>query len=197
MQSPAYTFSANPAATLAARDLSPLATIGAVLIGAQALALSSYLSVPMFPVPMTMQTLAVTVIGAAYGWRLGALTVLVWLMEGALGLPVFANGAAGLARFFGPTGGYLLAFPLAAALVGWLAERGWTGERSVLAFVAMLAGNLLCLALGAFWLTAFVGPEQAFMLGVAPFVLGGLVKSALGAALTKAIGPALRRLPGA
>jgi biotin transport system substrate-specific component len=159
----------------------------AVLTGTALLALSSYIEVPMLPVPMTLQTLAVTMIGALYGWRLGALTVMAWLGEAMLGLPVLAGGMGGLPYFLGPTAGYLAAFPLAAALTGWLVERGWNGHHLTKAFAAMLAGNALCLVLGAAWLALAFGPEKAILLGVAPFALGGLVKSALGAALLKAL----------
>lgn len=161
----------------------PAAQIVAVLLGTLLLALSSQVSVPMFPVPMTMQTLAVTLIGAAYGARLGVVTVLAWLAEAAFGLPVLAGGAGGVQHFAGPTGGYLLAFPLAAALCGWLAERGWDGAYPLRAFVSMLLGNALCLALGAAWLAASIGASQAIAAGVLPFVLGALLKSVLGAAL--------------
>ncbi len=113
----------------------------AVLFGTLVLAASSQVSVPMVPVPMTMQTLAVTLVGALYGWRLGGLTILVWLAQGALGLPVFAGGSGGFVRFFGPTAGYLLAFPIAGALTGWLVERGWNGSKLLLACAAMLIGN--------------------------------------------------------
>lgn len=156
--------------------------VGAVVVGSVLLALSSHIKVPMLPVPMTMQTFAVTLVGALYGWRLGAITILAWLLQGAMGLPVLAGGAAGPAYFVGPTAGYLLAFPFAGALTGWLAERGWNGGRFVLAFVAMLLGNVLCLAFGAGWLSVTVGVEKAIAVGVLPFVLGAIVKSALAAA---------------
>lgn len=160
--------------------------IAAVLAGTLVLALSSYVEVPMIPVPITLQTLAVTLIGALYGWRLGAVTIAAWLVEGALGLPVLAGGAAGAAHFVGPTGGYLFAFPIVGALVGWLAERGWNGNRVGLAFLSLLAGNALCLVLGAAWLAASIGVESAVVYGVTPFIVGGVLKSALGAALLKA-----------
>jgi biotin transport system substrate-specific component len=163
------------------RDRSRAWRVGAVVIGALILAAASRIEVPMVPVPMTMQTFAVTLIGALYGWRLGAATVAAWLAQGALGLPVFAGGAAGFAHFFGPTGGYLLAFPVAAALTGFLAERGWNGSRPLRAFLAMLAGNAACLALGGAWLAMMIGWGPAFAAGVAPFLLGGALKSALGA----------------
>ncbi|MBZ9894824.1 MULTISPECIES: biotin transporter BioY [unclassified Mesorhizobium] len=160
---------------------------GAVVLGTLFLALSSYIEVPMVPVPVTMQTFAVTLVGALYGWRLGAITIAAWLAEGAVGFPVLAGGAAGVQHFIGPTGGYLFAFPVVGALVGWLAERGWNGGRVVLAFAAMLLGNLLCLALGTAWLAVIIGAEKAVAFGFLPFVLGGLLKSALGAATLMAL----------
>jgi biotin transport system substrate-specific component len=160
---------------------------GAVVLGTLFLALSSYIEVPMVPVPVTMQTFAVTLVGALYGWRLGAITIAAWLVEGAVGFPVLAGGAAGVQHFVGPTGGYLFAFPVVGALVGWLAERGCNGGRVVLAFVAMLLGNLLCLALGTAWLAIIIGAEKAVAFGFLPFVLGGLLKSALGAATLMAL----------
>lgn len=166
----------------------------AVLFGSALMTASSYVSVPMVPVPMTMQTLAATLIGALYGWRLGAITIAVWLMQGALGLPVSSNGTGGLARLAGPTAGYLFAFVIAAAATGWLAERGWTGDRVVRAFLAMLAGNALCLMIGGAWLAVLIGGEKAFWAGVAPFVLGAIVKSALGAAILKAMKATVQRV---
>ena len=158
----------------------------AIIIGSIVLSASSYIQVPMIPVPMTMQTFAVTLIGALYGWRLGAVAIMAWLIEGAMGLPVLAGGAAGVQHFLGKTGGYLFAFPAAGALAGWLAERGWNGHRPVMAFWAMLAGNGLCLVLGASWLAAMIGWQAAIAFGVTPFVLGGLLKSILAAAILKA-----------
>nr|WP_295883290.1 biotin transporter BioY [uncultured Devosia sp.] len=156
--------------------------VAAVALGTLFLAASSYVEVPMVPVPMTMQTFAVAMVGALYGWRLGGLTIVAWLIEGAMGLPVLAGGAAGLAHFAGPTAGYLFAFPLCGALVGWLAERGWNGGRPVMAFLAALAGNVACLALGGAWLAVMIGAEAAFIHGVAPFLVGAVLKSVLGAA---------------
>ena len=155
--------------------------LAAILAGSLFLTLSSYLEVPMIPVPVTMQTFAVALVGALYGWRLGGLTIVAWLMQGALGLPVLAGGAAGAAHFVGPTAGYLFAFPVAGMAVGWLAERGWNGRRPWRAFAAMLIGNGLCLALGAAWLAALIGLEQAVMTGLAPFLIGAVLKAGLGA----------------
>lgn len=161
--------------------------VGAVVLGTLFLTLSSYVEVPMVPVPVTMQTFAVTLVGALYGWRLGALTIAAWLVEGAVGFPVLSGGAAGAAHFVGPTAGYLFAFPLVGALVGWLAERGWNGKRVMLASVAMLLGNLACLVLGTAWLAVMIGAEQAVTFGFLPFIVGGLLKSALGAATLMAL----------
>lgn len=182
----------NPLSQAAPRPgLAPLALgarpltvqIAAVLLGTLILAISSQISVPMIPVPVTMQTLAVTLIGALYGWRLGAITITAWLFEAALGLPVLANGNGSLLSFVGPTAGYLFAFPIVGALVGWLVERGWNGGRPSLAFVAMLIGNALCLVFGALWLSTLIGVEKAILAGVLPFLIGGVLKSALGAAI--------------
>ena len=159
--------------------------LAAILAGSLFLTLSSYLEVPMIPVPVTMQTFAVALVGALYGWRLGGLTIVAWLMQGALGLPVLAGGAAGAAHFVGPTAGYLFAFPVAGMAVGWLAERGWNGRRPWRAFAAMLIGNGLCLILGAAWLAALIGLEPAIMTGLAPFLIGAVLKAGLGALTLK------------
>ncbi|RWO02726.1 biotin transporter BioY [Mesorhizobium sp.] len=167
------------------RDWSLSWQIGAVVLGTVFLALASYIEVPMVPVPVTMQTFAVTLIGAVYGWRLGAATIVAWLVEGAIGLPVLSGGAAGAHHFVGPTAGYLFAFPVVGALTGWLAEHGWNGNRPWLAFVSMLLGNALCLVLGAAWLSIAIGIEQAIVHGVTPFLIGGALKSALAAMTLK------------
>ncbi|TIX89898.1 biotin transporter BioY [Rhizobium sp. P44RR-XXIV] len=158
-----------------------------VLAGTLVLALASQISVPMVPVPITMQTFAITMIGALYGWRLGAITILAWLGEAMVGFPVLAGGAGGIAPFMGPTAGYLVSFPIIGALVGWLAERGWGGERVVRSFLAHLSVNILCLAIGGAWLAALIGAEKGWLLGVAPFILGAALKSALAAAVLKTV----------
>lgn len=154
----------------------------AIFAGTLALTLSSYITVPMVPVPITMQTFAVAMVGAFYGWRLGGVTIVAWLLEGALGLPVLAGGTGGIIHFMGPTGGYLFAFPLSGALAGWLVARGWNGSRPVLAFLAMGLANASCLLLGAAWLAVMIGPSDAFVSGVLPFIPGAFLKAALGAA---------------
>ena len=163
-----------------------LATLGTAL-----LTVSAKINLPLPFVPMTLQTLVVLMIGAAYGWRLGTATVIAYLAEGAIGLPVFAGPIGGLAPLLGPTAGYLLGFVVAAFITGWLSERGW--DRSVpRLFVAMAIGHIAILGLGFAWL-AFgmkLGVEKAWLVGLLPFIAGSLVKNALGAALM----PAVRRL---
>lgn len=153
-----------------------------VLVGTGVLTASSYVSIPMVPVPASMQTFAVLMVGALYGWRLGGITVLAWLLEAALGMPVLAGGKGGLAPFVGPTAGYLFAFPVGAVLMGWLAARGFGGARPVRAFGAMLLCTTLILAIGGLWLGAMIGAAKGWALGVAPFLIGDVVKSVLGAA---------------
>ncbi|OUS20663.1 biotin transporter BioY [Rhodobacterales bacterium 59_46_T64] len=159
--------------------------IAAVFFGTLFLAVSSYIEVPMVPVPITMQTYAVMLVGALYGWRLGGVTIVAWLMEGALGLPVLAGGASGPQHFMGATGGYLFAFPVAGMAVGWLTARGWNGQRVWFSFLAMLIGNAICLTLGATWLAMLIGAERAIMAGVVPFIIGAVLKSGLGAMTLK------------
>lgn len=167
--------------------------IGAVILGSLLLTLASKVEVPMYPVPMTMQTMAVGLVGALYGWRLGAMTVALWLAQGALGLPVFSAPVAGIGYFAGPTGGYLVAFVFAAAFSGWMAERGWGGHNVVRSFLAQLGQNALTLCIGAAYLATLIGPEKAVMVGMLPFVLGAVLKSALAAAILKSVGMGLTR----
>lgn len=157
-------------------------TVLMLIAGVVILTLGSWAVLPLDPVPISGQTLAVTVIGAVFGWRLGAVAVIVWLALAAAGAPLLAAGTSGLARFIGATGGYLFAFPFAAALVGWLAEKGWT-RRFGSALAAMLLGNALCLLVGAVWLAAFLGLTAGFAKGVLPFLPGALLKSFVGALL--------------
>lgn len=164
--------------------------LGAVVVlGTLLLTASAKIQVPFWPVPMTMQTFVVLFLGAALGPRLGALTVLLYLAQGAGGLPVFAGTpekGLGIAYMAGPTGGYLIGFVAAAFVVGWLAERGW--DRSVLRlFVAMAVGHLVLFAFGVMWLAQLVGLEKAWLLGVVPFYAATLFKTALGACLMPAL----------
>lgn len=157
----------------------------AVVFGTFILALTSQITVPMFPVPITLQTLIVPLIGALYGWRLGTLTVLAWLGEAMIGMPVLAGGSGSIASFVGPTAGYLISFPIIAALCGYLAEKGWNGNHAPKALASFLLANALCLAIGALWLGYVIGADKAIALGVTPFIIGALIKSALATAILK------------
>lgn len=165
----------------------------AIVLGATGLlALSAKVQVPFYPVPMTLQSLVILVVGAAFGWRMGVATVLAYLAEGAAGIPVFAGAGAGPAYMMGPTGGYLAGFVLAAGVTGFLAERGYTkGVLSTLAVMAL--GHVLIFVPGYLWLTALFGAEKAYAIGVAPFYAATVLKTALGAALLPAAWWALER----
>lgn len=153
------------------------------VVGSALLTVSAKVQIPFWPVPVTMQTFVVMVLGLGYGLRLGTATVALYLAQGALGMPVFAGGG-GIAYFTGPTAGYLVGFLVAAALLGWLAERGW--HRTVpRAIAAALAGDVVMFALGWAWLAVLAGPVEAFASGVLPFLLGDALK-VLGAGLAVA-----------
>lgn len=147
-------------------------------------ALSAQITIPLpfSPVPLTGQTFGVLLTGALLGPRLGACALLLYLAEGSLGLPFFAGGAGGAARLLGPTGGYLLAYPIAAALTGWLAERGWD-RRPLTMLAAMLLGSLVIYTFGAVQLSYFVSVDRALQLGVWPFLPGDALKALLAAGL--------------
>lgn len=152
-----------------------------VLLGVVLLAVSARVQIPFWPVPMTLQTLAVLMIGATCGARLAAATVLAYLALGAAGLPVFAGGA-GPAYLFGPTGGFLAGFLVAAVAVGHLADRGW-GRNVAGVLAALLVGEVLIFALGVGWLVSLIGVERAVAGGLAPFVPAEVLKVGLAAAL--------------
>jgi biotin transport system substrate-specific component len=149
-----------------------------VALGTLFLAASSWVSIPVQPIPITMQTYAVIVIGALFGARLGLITVLAWLAEAAFGLPVLANGAAGAHLFIGPSAGYLFSFPVIAALTGWFSDRRL--DRGIMSsFAVMLGANTINLALGVMWLAMFIGWHGAILGGFMPFWIGGLAKAFL------------------
>lgn len=159
------------------------------IAGTALLTLSAKLKVPFYPVPMTMQTLVVLALGAAYGSRLGAATVALYLLQGAVGLPVFADTperGIGLAYMMGPTGGFLVGFVAAAYLVGLLSERGF-GRSLPWMFAAMTLGHIVIFAFGYAWLATLIGPAKAWAGGVAPFFAATLLKTALGTALVPAV----------
>jgi biotin transport system substrate-specific component len=161
-----------------------LALFGSALLWASAKA-----QVPMWPVPMTMQSGVILFLGFAYGMRLGTATVALYLLQGAVGLPVFAGTpekGIGLAYMLGTTGGFLFGFLLVAGVMGWLAERGW-GRTLAGTAAAMAVGSVLLFVPGVAWLATFVGVEKAVAFGLTPFVAGAIVKAALAVALVEAI----------
>jgi len=165
--------------------------------GSVVIALSAQVSfrVPWTIVPITGQTFGVLLVAALLGSRRALAAVTMYLLQGVSGLPVFAAGGCGLGYLLGPTGGYLAAFLPAAWLVGLLAQRGW--DRSpAKTIAAMLLGNLVIYVGGAAWLSLLVGPKAAVLTGVAPFVIGDVIKIAL-AALALPTGWKLLRQLGA
>ena len=160
------------------------------LLGSLALWVSAKISIPFWPVPLTLQTLVVLVIGMAFGWRLGMATVLLYLAEGAAGLPVFSGTpekGIGLAYMTSTTGGYLFGFVLAAGVVGYLAELGW--DRSLVkTAAAMLIGNLVIYIPGLIWLGTLLGWDNPILAwGLTPFLAGDLVKLVIAAVMMPSI----------
>jgi biotin transport system substrate-specific component len=167
----------------------------AVVAGSLLLWAAAKIQVPFYPVPMTLTTLAIMLIGACYGWRLGLATVALYLVEGAVGLPVFSGTperGLGIAYMFGPTGGYLLGYLAAVVIVGWFAQRG-ADRLARRLFVAMLLADIVVLALGYVWLATLIGPGAAWTAGVLPFLLGDLLKVAIAALAVPAGNRLVRR----
>jgi len=152
-----------------------------VLAGSALVAIAAQVRIPLpfSPVPVTGQTFAVLLVAAALG-RLGLWSVIAYLIEGAMGLPVFAGGTFGVAAIVGPTGGYLIGFALAAAIVGSAAERGWDRHLAT-ALAAMLLGEVAIYACGLAWLARFSLPVPLLDAGLLPFIPGDLVKMVLAA----------------
>lgn len=144
---------------------------------------ASKVSFAIGPVPLTMQTFAVAVVGAWLGTRQGVAAVVAYLALGFAGLPVFATPLCGPAALMGPTAGYLVSFPMAAAISGLLAERGWTGKSIFASFINQYASNIFIVFFGTIWLSATLGVEKAVMVGFVPFVIGALLKAILGTAV--------------
>jgi biotin transport system substrate-specific component len=166
--------------------------VGLALVGTLLLTLSAKIKVPFYPVEMTMQTFMILALAAAYGRNLAVATVLLYLAQGAMGLPVFTGSperGIGLAYMMGPTGGYLAGFIVCAAIVGAAADRGWSTSILKMA-LAMLVGLTALFVLGVAWLSTLIGFDGAIVHGVLPFLLGDATKLAL-AALSVPAGMAL------
>jgi len=160
--------------------------IALVLVGVMLLVLSAKIKIPMIPVPMTMGTFAVLSIGAVYGPRLGLMTIIGYMIVGALGFDVFASSSSekfGVSYMMGSTGGYLVGYVLAILVLGWTARQGW--DRSVLKMAAaMVLGNVIIYVPGLLWLATIYGWDQPILTwGLTPFLMGDLVKLGLAALL--------------
>ena len=161
-----------------------------VIAGIAALAVAAKIKIPMIPVPMTMGTFAVLSIGAAYGMRLGLVTIIGYMLIGALGFDVFAGSSAetyGITYMMGGTGGYLVGYVLAILALGYAARQGWDRSIGKMA-LAMVLGNVLIYVPGLVWLAVLYGTDAPiFTWGLTPFLLGDLVKLALAALLLPSV----------
>jgi biotin transporter BioY len=183
-----------PATSTVAELLRPSEKISAVIYdfalvigGSLLIALSARVMVmlPFSPVPVTAQTFAVLMIGALLGAKRGGLAALAYIIEGALGLPVFALGG-GPAVLLGPTGGYLIGFIPAAYVTGFLAQKGWDRRIST-TVLAMIFGNIVIYTFGLLWLSRLIGISKSVLsVGLYPFIAGDLVKIVLAAAVLPA-----------
>ena len=189
----AEAFGADQGLALRAKQAALVAT------GIAALAISAKIMVPMLPVPMSMGTFAVLTIGAAYGARLGLVTIIGYMLVGMLGFDVFATSSAelsGFAYMMGSTGGYLVGFVLATLALGSLAARGW--DRSPVKMAgALLIGNAMIYVPGVLWLGVLYGFDKPLLsMGLFPFLIGDAVKLALAAMLLPALWKMVGRARG-
>ena len=173
--------------TLMGAALAPLdstRSVGLVFVFSLFIAAAAQFAIHIGPIPITGQSFAVLLTGALLGSRLGAAAVIAYLIEGAVGLPFFAAGGSGIARFLGPTGGYLVAFPAAAYITGAFAEHGWD-KNYLSAAAAMAIGSGVIFLGGWAWFAVLTNtpPVAAFQIAVLPFLPGDLIKIALGAAV--------------
>ena len=152
-----------------------------IFLGSVLLAISAKIKMPFYPVPMTMQTFVVFLIGMTYGWRLALFTLLAYLFEGALGLPVFAKGG-GLAYLIGPTAGYLYGMFFASIVIGMLSQKGFSNSY-VLCLIALIIGSIIIFALGVGYLGSIIGYDKAITAGLMPFIPSELFKIALAVAI--------------
>jgi len=164
--------------------MGPMRVVVSLTMGTLALALSGRLSIPMVPVPMTLQSLVVLLIGAFCIPAVAGSTIALYLFFGAIGLPVFANGTSGTQVLLGPAGGFLWSFLLVAMTVSFAVEDGFTRTtRSRLS--VFLVAHMVMLLIGAAWLAAYIGIAGALRHGFLPFLPGALLKSALAAVMAR------------
>ena len=155
-----------------------------VVAGAALVTVLAQVAIPLWPVPITGQTLAVLLVGSTLGWARGAISMVLYAVLGLVGLPVYSDGSHGASVLFGATGGYIVGFIVSAALVGWLAERQW--DRKVLkAIVTFVAGSVVVFAIGLPWLAVVLHTDLPTTLqyGLYPFIIGGIIKAVIAAGL--------------
>ncbi|MFC5385308.1 biotin transporter BioY [Aquamicrobium segne] len=162
-----------------------LLAIGGTLL----LTVSAKTKVFLGPVDISLQTLAVLLIASAFGLRLAVATLVLYMAQGAMGMPVFQSSpekGIGIAYMLGTTGGYLAGFVAMAAIAGWAADRGFDRNPFKL-FGAFMAAEIVMLAMGFAWLAVLIGADKAWQFGVVPFIVGDLIKVALAASLVPAV----------
>lgn len=173
-----------------------------VVLGTALLTLSAKFSVPVWPVPVTLQTAAVAALAAAFGWRIGVATVAAYILEGLAGLPVFAGAVAGPAYLLGPTGGFIVSWLAMAAIIGVAADRGLS-RRMLPLFAVMLLGDAVSFAFGYGWLVTVLASLKGVGIGdvlgsafdgaIKPFVVWDILKMALAAVTISAAWAAFRK----
>lgn len=158
-------------------------------IMATLMATGAYIAIPVGPVPIVLQNLFVMLAALLLGGKWGFISVCVYLLAGAVGLPVFAGGTGGLGKFVGPTGGYLIGFALAAYLIGIISEKG--EGRLVVDICGMVLGTIVIYAFGVSWLKVVTGMSltKAIAVGMAPFLLGDVLKIIAAGSIVKALRP--------
>jgi biotin transport system substrate-specific component len=188
----AIAITARPLVDLALPEKGASRLVGQIflaVLGTLLLTISAKTKVVLGPVDMSLQTLVVLLIAAGFGMRLGVATLLLYMAEGASGLPVFQSTpeqGIGIPYMISYTGGYLAGFVVMAAIVGWAADRGFD-RNPIKLFGAMLVAEAVMMAMGFAWLATLIGPEKAWLGGVVPFIVPDLIKVALAAALVPAV----------
>jgi biotin transport system substrate-specific component len=179
-----------------------LSDIALVVAGTALVAVLAQVAIPLWPVPVTGQTLAVLLVGASLGAARGAASLSLYAILGAVGLPIYSDSSSGWSVLLGPTGGYIIGFIVSAAVVGWAAERSWDRGwyKPIITFVG---GSLVVFAIGLPWLAVSLGQlglpndlQSVLIAGFYPFIIGGLIKAAIAAALLPALWAAAERSQG-
>lgn len=173
--------------------------IALVVAGTALVAVLAQVAIPLWPVPVTGQTLAVLLVGAGLGAARGAASLTLYALLGAVGLPIYSEASSGWSVLLGPTGGYIIGFIASAAIVGWAAERSWDRGwyKPIITFIG---GSLVVFAFGLPWLAVSLGQlglpndlQSVLVAGFYPFIIGGLIKAAIAAALLPALWAAADR----